>query len=117
MTQLWYPGRPPFCAPALISLLTMFVDVLLALIAKEDISLLHALGRIQEDALEHIARENEECLGTDSVLNHVRQMLMDGVTIATVAFDRRDWNSIQELATTMTVVRDELREQHERVTS
>jgi len=116
MTQLWFPGRPPFCTPALILLLTMFVDVLLALIAKEDPSLLHALGRIQEDALEHIARENEECLGTDSVLNHIRQMFIDGVTITIVAFDRRDWQAIQELATTMTVVRDELREQHESVT-
>jgi hypothetical protein len=112
---LWYPGRPPFCSDEVIWLLTQFVDTLHELTAAQDATRLQVLEAIAEDALSEIEAESAECNGTDRVLNTLRTLFNDAFKGAVLAYQNQAWDSIFEIATNMLVIRDELREEHEKV--
>lgn len=117
MSTLWYPGRPPFCTDELVLLLDTFVETLHELNAAQDVTRLEVLELVKDDALVTIEEESEECLGTDSLLNNLRTLFDDAMTVAHNAFERKDWNSLLELATNMLVVRNELKEKQAEVTA
>lgn len=117
MTQLWYPGRPPFCAGAIVGALSCFVTTIHELIAEESGAKLEVLDRIRADALRTIEEENNECLGTDSTLNNLRRLFTDACVVARGAYKEQNWPALLELSTNLLVVRDELREAHEQVIS
>lgn len=117
MTQLWYPGRPPFCAASLIGALSYFVTTIHELIAEETGSKLEVLDRIRAEALWTLEKESNECLGTDSTINNLRRLFSDAYVVARGAYSERNWPALLELSTNLLVVRDELREAHEKVIS
>lgn len=112
---LWYPGRPPFCSDELIWLLTQFVETLHELNATQDATRLQILDVIAEDALTEIARENDTCHGTDRVLNTLRKLFEDAPVVAQKAHQERKEHILLDIATDILVIRDELREEHEKL--
>jgi hypothetical protein len=115
MSQLWYPGRPPFCTSALVGALSCFVTTIHELIAEDTGAKLEVLDRIRQDALRTIEEENNECLGTDRTLNDLRRLFTDACIVAHGAYDKQDWFVLLELSANLLVVRDELREAHQQV--
>ena len=97
-------------------MLTQFVETLHELNAAQDATRLQILEAIADDALMTIEQESEECHGTDRTLNSLRTLFTDGLTGTVLAFQNQAWDAIFEIATNMLVVRDELREEHEKVT-
>jgi hypothetical protein len=116
MSELWYPGRPPFCSESVISLLGQFVEELLNLVAHEDGSRLDVLEDICEAALDVVGTENEDCLGTDENLQGLYALFADSMRGAIVFYKAGAWKNIYDLATNMTVVRNQLIETLEGVT-
>lgn len=115
--MLWYPGRPPFCAGALIAALSAFIETIHELIAEETGAKLEVLDRIRAGALTTIEEESKECLGTDAILNNLRRLFTDAGTVAHGAYAEQNWPALLELSTNLLVVRDELREVHAQVVS
>jgi hypothetical protein len=91
------------------------VETLHELTAAQDATRLQVLEAIATDALTEIDMESDACHGTDRVLNTLRTLFNDAVKGAVLAYRNQAWDSIFEIATNMLVVRDELREEHEKV--
>lgn len=114
--SLWYPGRPPFCSDELIWLLTQYIETLHELNVDHDGHKLEVLFLLADEALIYVEDESDSCNGTDSVLNNLRELFHKATEGAKLAFQNQAWDSLFEIATNITVVRDELREKHEEVT-
>lgn len=117
MSQLWYPGRVPFCTDELVQQLSLFVEVLHELTATQDSTRLQMLELIKDDAIVTLDRERRECFGTDATLNNLHQLFNDAMRVSLGAFRSGNWDALFELATNMLVVRDELMEEQEKVTA
>jgi hypothetical protein len=96
------------CAEELIWLSGQFTETLFELIVTRDPDKIGVLECLLSDVLYHIVDESEECLGTDDVLNNLQELFEKTFVGALVYFKANAWDNIQELATSMTTVRDQL---------
>lgn len=112
---LWYPGRPPFCTDKLICLFTHFVDSTHKLIITYDVTHLTILNSVAAaiDAL--ITQENNECNGTDHILNALCTLLTNTLAGIHAAWQIRDFNNLFEIATNIQLICDILKEEHEKI--
>lgn len=110
MTQLWYPGRPPFCSNDLMYCLTHAVECLFEVIAEKQALPLEVLDQVVAEALYLIEKESDDCLGTDKTLNKLRELFENSLKIAHLLYQNNAWPDLIELATNLLVVRNELAE-------
>jgi len=99
------------CAEELIWLAGQVAETLFTLIATRDPNQLGVLECLSSDIMHHIIEESEECLGTDDVLNNLFELFETSFASAIVYFRARAWDNLQELATHITTVRDQLIEE------
>ena len=116
MSDLWYPGRHPFCTKEVIDLLSHAIEALLKLIAEEDGTHLETLEGVCDAALITLDEESNECLGTDENLHSLYALFADTFRGAVLFYKGKAWKNIYELATSMQVVRDQLIETMEGAT-
>jgi hypothetical protein len=108
MSDLWYPGRHPFCSEEVIDLLGHAIEALTLLVSSEDGTHLESLEGVTDAALITIGGENEECLGTDENLHSLYALFADTFKGAVLFYKGKAWRNIYELATNMQVARDQL---------
>lgn len=108
MSDLWYPGRHPFCTPELIDLLGYAIEALARLIAEEDGSQLDTLEGVCDAALIAITEESEACLGTDENLQSLHSLFLDSFKGAVQFYKGKAWRNIYELATNLALARNQL---------
>jgi hypothetical protein len=113
--SLWYPTRTPFCTQELIKLLTLFIDTTHEFILTQNTYLLSILTRITHDVHKIIEQENNTCYGTDRVLNTVRILFEDALVGIRTAYQNKLWKAILEIITNMTIIRDTLKEECEKI--
>lgn len=108
MSELWYPGRHPFCSKEVVDLLNQAVETLTFLIANEDGTRLIALEKICVDGITITEDELEDCLGTDDNLHLLRALFIDTCVGAPKFYQAKAWEQLLELATQLTVARNAL---------
>jgi hypothetical protein len=112
---LWYPTRVPFCTQELIKLFTLFIDTAHEFILTQNTYLLSTLNKITHDALLIIEQENNTCYGTDRVLNTLRVLFENTLVGIHTAYQNKLWEAIIEIVTNITIIRDTLIEEYEKI--
>lgn len=112
---LWYPGKPPSCTPHLVDLLLHFIDNIHKLISTHDNIHIYELNNVADAIYVRIAQENNECHGTDHILNSLRTLLTNALIGVHTAWRIKDFNSIFEIATNAQLICDILKKEHEKI--
>lgn len=108
MSELWYPGRHPFCAKEIVALLAQAIETLTRLIADEDGNRLVTLEKICVDGITATEDELDDCLGTDDNLHLLRALFIDTCVGAPKFYRAKAWEQLLELATQLHVAQNAL---------
>jgi hypothetical protein len=113
MADLWYPGRIPLCTQEILPALRLYVHMLQDAVLHEDGNMVIQARGPQTHVLNFLTAEARACLGSDTDINGLIELLRNSYHAAAVCCQRNDWNSVAEIAEAIDEVFWGLHRKHE----
>ena len=108
MSDLWYPGRHPFCSKEIVGLLDQAIETLTLLIVEEDGTYLLPLEKICVDGITLTEDELDDCFGTDDNLHNLHALFVNTCAGAPKFYQAKAWEHLLELATQLRIAQNAL---------
>lgn len=104
-SDLWYPGRIPLCTPQVIRGLGQYTEALRSTVELQDTTYVEVADRIHRDIYEVLFEEGKDCLGSDTDINSLLNMLIQAQEAVELCAEQKCWDELDDVIDAIDTVR------------
>jgi hypothetical protein len=97
MTDVWYPGRPPLRTPEILAGLTHYLGALQVCVDQCTSAYLEQAEKISDHVMEILQEESRDCLGSDTDINALMELLPQSFAAAVLCVKHGHWDTLEEV--------------------
>lgn len=105
MTDVWYPGRPPLKTPEIVEGLTHYLGALQVCADQCTSAYLEQAEQICDHILTVLQEESDDCLGSDTDINSLIELLPQSFHAAVLCVKHGCWDDLEEVISNVDAVK------------
>jgi hypothetical protein len=105
MTDVWYPGRPPLKTPEIVEGLTHYLGALQVCADQCTSAYLEQAEQICDLVMDILQEESDDCLGSDSDINALIELLPQSFHAAVLCVKHGRWDDMEDVINSVDAVK------------